>query len=211
MVLRNKKKMFLKYVLRIQPGLSYWGFVLVLCMFLLHDIHFFSSPLTISKGGILCLTPISWTFQEYFAHRWLMHGRIQYLKKSHYGHHLNPSDRKRLFIPIFFTILFGTFNFFIVKIVSSYEMACLNFCMNAVCYASFEWSHYVCHSKSDLWFTSKIRNHHLQHHFVKKRDVNFGFTSACWDILLGTYNSPSNVSKVLLIPIPVLPFILDYN
>ena len=71
-------------------------------------------------------SPIMWTFQEYWAHRILMH-HLEPIKKTHFKHHFDPHNESKIFIPIFFTISFSTINLAPVYYLFGFETAIVNF------------------------------------------------------------------------------------
>jgi sterol desaturase/sphingolipid hydroxylase (fatty acid hydroxylase superfamily) len=140
-----------------------------------------------------------------------MHGAIRVFKKSHLGHHKHPSNMERIFIPCIFTLINACLNALAYFVLHSPNAALSSVTGNVMCYAAFEWAHIVCHNGNKSRLTRGIRTHHLAHHFFAQRVCNFGFTSATWDLVFGTYYSkdPVGIVKtlVLMCPLPLLPFL----
>ena len=158
-------------------------------------------------------SPIMWTFQEYLAHRILMH-HIEPIKKTHFKHHFDPNNESKIFIPIFFTISFSAINLTPVYYFFGFETTIVNFSSWIICYFLFEFIHWSCHCMPDNKYLKGPRVFHILHH-TKNYDnpvvQNFGFTSASWDFIFNTCDSHTKNLKyswILYIPYPVLPLII---
>ena len=163
----------------------------------------------------IVVTPILWTFQEYCAHRFLMHGPIKTITISHFGHHRYPMDERRLHIPMIFTIIFASFNYAFWAMYS-HNMASANLLGNIISYFLFEYAHFLCHTEKFPPWSACLRTFHLSHHVVGQYVSAFGFTSCAWDRILGTMSAsyqtvPSSMARsfVQAIPYPLLPFFLE--
>ncbi len=161
-------------------------------------------------------TPMLWTLQEYIAHYILLH-RVKNFTKMHMIHHKDTNNKKYIFIPIVFTLLFSCINSIPIYIFFSKEILISNYCSNILCYFLFEYTHYYSHINSSINFINKInhfvlselklyhRIHHNKNDIIKK---NYGFTSATWDIVFNTINKKYYLKKywaILCIPYPILP------
>lgn len=194
-------------VLNTQPNFVYFSFLVFIC--LKHINTLFNSYFNVFV--FFCYSPAMWTFQEYLAHRYLMH-HFEPIKKIHFKHHFDPQDKNKIFIPIFFTLLNSIFNLTIISIFFNYEVVMLNYSSFVLCYLLFEYVHWSCHNNT-IEFLKGPRIFHTLHH-TKKYDnmnvYNYGFTSASWDIIFNTCD-PLTLNKkysfLLLIPFPVLPMI----
>lgn len=189
-----------------QPSTGYFAFLLLCscyCLFIAdQDVSFYAT---------LLAYPSAWTFQEYWIHRALMHGSTGAVQLSHMGHHSHPRNLTRIFIPCIFTAVSAIINALVCAYLFSTMVAKASIVANVACYFMFEWAHILCHNETSSTLTAKIRSHHQLHHSIKGRDVNFGFTSAAWDIAFGTYASASDhfLGKcILCIPCPVVPMII---
>lgn len=154
----------------------------------------------------LAVAPTLWTFQEYMAHRFLMHNSfLMGVYASHRSHHKRPDDAKRLFIPIEITVLFAFVNGFIWTLLFDVSHALWFLAGVTPCYLAFEYVHACAHYESPSWMRS-VTSHHRRHHI--KTSVNFGFTSASWDLVFGTYDGAATSLASLycsLIPFPIIP------
>ncbi|KAJ1638101.1 hypothetical protein T492DRAFT_833944 [Pavlovales sp. CCMP2436] len=171
--------------------------------------HIYGKRDALHYGIVLIACPALWTFQEYGIHRVLMHGAIAVIKQSHMGHHKHPTNLDRLFIPCVFTTVNAVVNALVYFALFGKSAALASVTGNVICYTAFEWAHAICHNGHSSRLTRDVRTHHLAHHFVKQRPCNFGFTSATWDLVFGTYYSKHPLGAkalVLLCPWPLLPF-----
>lgn len=194
-------------ILSKQPNTIFFTSLLCILFYNLKEIFLTKK----SFLNFFILTPIMWTLQEYLAHFLLMH-KINKLKILHMKHHRDPKDKKKIFIPILFTSLFGTINILILYIFTDKSTLIINFSGNIICYLLFEYAHYISHENKNIYFLNELKIFHLMHHNkVNEEYTNFGFTSASWDIIFNTINKKYYNNKyyyILLIPYPVLPFIL---
>ena len=193
-------------ILSLQPNFYIFCILLSIVLYNIKNIFYTNNTLII----FFIFTPISWTLQEYLAHYFLMH-RIKKFKKIHMKHHINPKDDNKIFIPILFTSLFGFTNFFILYTFTNYNIACLNFYGNIICYLIFEYIHYISHKNINIYLLNELKVYHLIHHNKINNDfTNYGFTCGAWDIIFKTINKKyNNISYyyILVIPYPVIPFI----
>jgi len=197
--------------LLIQPNKYYFEFFAMIGITILYFI-----PKTFATATMFfCIAPASWCLQEYLAHRYLMHGYVGMIRKSHFRHHANPHDKTKIFIPILLTLVFATGNVVPIYFAFGKWLALSNFASSIFCYLLFEWVHYDSHSTHQSRWLKPVRQFHLLHHAVQpdetRRQQNFGFTSATFDLLFGTcdmHTQKSEHSWILMIPFPVLPFLL---
>jgi hypothetical protein len=145
-----------------------------------------------------------------------MHGFLEPIRKAHYKHHEMPGDMGKIFIPIVLTLTFALMNVAPIFWLFGKWVALSNFASSILCYLSFEWVHYDCHSKNGSWLLQGPRRFHLLHHAVKpevdaNRQQNYGFTSAAFDLAFSTcdgHTQKSAYSFLLWIPFPVVPLVV---
>jgi len=175
-------------ILLVQPGPIYFGAFILIAMYVVWEM-----PKNMQNWlNLLCYSPASWTFQEYCAHRWLMHELKSSIRTAHFSHHKEPMHLKKIFIPILLTLLFATGNALPIYYIWGTWPAAINLASSILCYCSFELIHYSCHcvdKKSLLGvLMTGPRFFHARHHVLstdKLNQQNYGFTSATWDILFG--------------------------
>jgi sterol desaturase/sphingolipid hydroxylase (fatty acid hydroxylase superfamily) len=194
----------------VQPNCMYFGVLGCMCIFCLFFIHY-----TWKDISTFIISPCLWTLQEYWAHRFIMHGStLPFVQYAHFKHHENIHNIDRIFIPIPITIGFALFNFEMFVFIFGYSEAFANFICNSICYMLFEFVHWNCHIRNSYLILRPLRRFHLKHHAISTDSlvqVNYGFTSASWDILFGTADETTrrNIFRwILFIPYPILPFLL---
>lgn len=196
-------------ILNTQPNSFYFSILLFVSF---NSFHLISHNL-FYKFIFYVYSPIMWTLQEYFAHRIIMHN-LEPTKKIHFKHHYKPYDRNKIFIPIFFTLLFSFINLTPIYLLFGYNVMLVNFSSFILCYILFEFTHWCCHNLPNSKLLRGPRLYHLIHHTKNYKSVNiknYGFTSATWDILFNTCCKSflnKKYSYLLLIPYPVVPLIL---
>jgi sterol desaturase/sphingolipid hydroxylase (fatty acid hydroxylase superfamily) len=178
-----------------QPTRAYFlvTFLIALC------IIFYASKTYLWALQMFVVAPFLWTFQEYWAHRSLLHGVL--FQRSHLSHHRHPSNQDKIFIPMEVTLGFGFINFWIFYRSLGLQTALNTLSSFILCYHVFEYTHWKAHQKH----YNKFCNFHIMHHGASS--TNFGFTSATWDIVFNTCDPKFKQSWVLLIPFPILPFL----
>ena len=152
------------------------------------------------------LTNIYYTAGEYFFHKVTFHNPDYFftLSKSHSKHHDQPTNEKRLFIPIIVTlindILFILINYFcysnIIHFISASHFS----------YLLFEIAHYSSHIPNYILLPKRLISFHNHHHYNDTK--NYGFTTPFWDLL---FNTSSNFSiyyyPLCYIPISIISFL----
>jgi hypothetical protein len=148
--------------------------------------------------GCYALGLPTWTFIEYFTHRWVLHGQykpgpgigrkllVKYINPLHWEHHERPFDGEHIngelqdLLPLFsfsapLTFLFPVY------------LAPMVLAGVVQCYVIEEWIHYSVHFTSlrNPYFRY-IRKHHIYHHTSNGMKLGYGFTSAVWDVVYGT-------------------------
>lgn len=200
-----------KQILRltvVQPNMYYFCFLFAICV---QSLQFIDS--TNSAVMFFIYSPTMWTFQEYLAHRYLMH-RFEPIKRIHFKHHEKPLDANKIFIPMFMTLLFSVINLFPVYVLMGYRIMMVNFSSYILCYFAFEYTHWATHCIPNSKILRGPILFHSVHHVTdceKKNVKNFGFTSATWDLVFQTcdvHTMRKKYSFLLYIPIPLLPLII---
>ena len=133
-----------------------------------------------------------WTLFEYFFHRFIFHfepegafqTRLQFV--MHGVHHQYPQDKDRLVMPITVSIplAFLLLALFHLLMGSSAWGFFSGFLAG---YLTYDMMHYAIHHAKgfDSPLLSKIRRHHLAHHFRDTRR-GFGVSSPFWDAVFRT-------------------------
>jgi sterol desaturase/sphingolipid hydroxylase (fatty acid hydroxylase superfamily) len=151
----------------------------------------------VGVGFFLLGIPI-WTFNEYFFHRFVLHGRFppgdnfvrrfmhERLDPLHWEHHERPFDGMHIsgqlkdFLPLFLPaaalcLIFPVYTLtaLLAGVVQSYVVE--------------EWVHHSVHfyDFKNPYF-KYIKRYHLYHHGPKGMDAGFGLTSGIWDAIFKT-------------------------
>jgi sterol desaturase/sphingolipid hydroxylase (fatty acid hydroxylase superfamily) len=155
-----------------------------------------SGPAPVAVSVTLGL--ISWTFVEYLAHRYILHGRFpdgpgfrHFLHRQfdhlHLAHHPRPWDGnhvngtlKDTFVPwsafMGVAVLVGPLAGLPVFVASLW-----------LGYILEEWVHHAVHFHNFMSpYFRYIKKHHLFHHSPRGSEVGFGLTSGAWDAIVGT-------------------------
>jgi sterol desaturase/sphingolipid hydroxylase (fatty acid hydroxylase superfamily) len=139
----------------------------------------------------------TWTYVEYLAHRYVLHGRFpdgrgvrhllhKYFDHLHYEHHARPWDGDHINGTIEDTIVFmavaaalsflaplHTAPVFVAGLMQSYILE--------------EWVHHSVHFYNFQGrYFRYIRRHHLYHHSPRGTEVGFGLTNGFWDVVRQT-------------------------
>lgn len=140
----------------------------------------------------------TWTALEYWAHRYVLHGRFpdgpgafrhllhRYFDHLHMEHHKRPWDGNHIsgttrdtlpFVLVFalcsYLAPFPTLPLFVAGIMQAYIVE--------------EWIHHsvhFCHFRGRYF--RYIKRHHLYHHSPKGSKVGYGLTSGLWDVVWRT-------------------------
>jgi sterol desaturase/sphingolipid hydroxylase (fatty acid hydroxylase superfamily) len=140
----------------------------------------------------------AWTYVEYLAHRYVLHGRFpdgpglirHFLHKSfdhlHWEHHARPWDGNHINGTIkdtlpFVILLAGLAALFPLETAPVFLAGMIQ------SYIAEEWVHHSVHfyNFGGAYFRY-IRRHHLYHHSPRGSEVGFGLTNGIWDVLRAT-------------------------
>jgi len=136
----------------------------------------------------------TWTLLEYLIHRWMGHDRrfrrtpfgIEHVRHHIEGNYFAPTWKKLIAAAIYIGVLAGP----AIAIAGradgcAYVLGLVGF------YGVYEWLHRREHTHAGIGAYGRwARRHHFHHHFVDGR-VNHGVTSPVWDLVFGTYRTPS--------------------
>ena len=140
----------------------------------------------------------AWTGVEYWAHRYILHGRFpdgpklldhvlhKYFDHLHLEHHKRPWDGNHISGTIKDTGPFVAV-LALLSYLAPFETAPLFVAGLVQAYIVEEWVHHSVHfcSFRSLYF-QYIKRHHLYHHSPKGTHVGYGLTSGAWDVVCGT-------------------------
>lgn len=145
-----------------------------------------SRPLLVTLGALF--GSVAWTFLEYWMHRHKHRRRVSGPDpKGHHRHHAEPT----YFVPTSVKVGTAVGTAIPTAIVS---VAVLGFWAGSgfvvgltAAYCLYERIHWTSHYRAPRTrFGQRVRRNHFTHHFMCP-NRNFGFTTAWWDRVFGTY------------------------
>jgi sterol desaturase/sphingolipid hydroxylase (fatty acid hydroxylase superfamily) len=150
-------------------------------------------------AGIFLAGWLLWTLLEYLLHRFLFHapagderGRLRSFLLHGY-HHEFPGDRTRLVAPVMMAWPLALVVFVLLVLVFGRTLAPGLFAGTMTGYVAYDWTHYYTHHfKPRNPLGRWLQRYHLLHHFEDPdAEHRFGVSSPVWDLVFGTYRSPS--------------------
>ena len=137
---------------------------------------------------------LTWTFLEYLIHRWMGHDRrfrrspfgVEHIRHHIEGNYFAPTWKKLIAAAVF-TVVIGTPAIALagVALGSAYVAGLICF------YGIYEWLHRREHTHPGIGpYGRFVRRHHFHHHFADGR-TNHGVTTPIWDLVFGTYETPT--------------------
>ncbi|RAL21429.1 sterol desaturase family protein [Thermoflavimicrobium daqui] len=177
--------------------------IFFMCIIALVGITFIVFHITTSWIGLAWLLGLlSFALSEYLIHRFLFHLPppknpffLSLLRRLHYDHHEDPTNLKRLFVPIWYSgplfILASGIGYLFTRDI---VLTCA-YTTGAICYhLHYEWKHYVAHRpiKPLTPWGRKLKKFHLLHHF-KNENYWYGVTHLTGDRIMGTYRDEKEI------------------
>lgn len=143
------------------------------------------------KVGLLTGGTIVFTFMEYVFHRFVYHSGEDYLAeqnwqyKIHGVHHVHPTDKDILAMPIPLAILLSAIFFGLFWLIMGIHTFFFwpGFFIG---YAAYLYIHYIVHTRKPPQNAFKVLwSHHHLHHYVYDNKA-FGVSSPLWDYIFRT-------------------------
>jgi len=152
-----------------------------------------NSGVSVGRTALLFLSGlVLWTLFEYLMHRFIFHfyphgpfqTQLQFI--MHGVHHQYPNDKDRLVMPVTVSIPITVLMYLLFDALMAEHT--FGFFSGFACgYVAYDMIHYSVHHwhKAKNPVMSKIRRHHMAHHF---RDTNrgFGVSTPPWDYIFRT-------------------------
>ncbi len=149
-----------------------------------------------------------WTLVEYWAHRYILHGRFpdgpgvfqhflhKYFDHLHWEHHKRPWDGNHINGTISDTLPFVAPLALVGSLLPAWSFSAL-LAGTLQAYIIEEWVHHSVHFYEFKGrYFRYIKRHHLYHHSPKGMTVAYGLTNGFWDIVYET-RIPPDVRHVL--------------
>jgi len=137
---------------------------------------------------------LSWTYTEYFFHRFIMHGNNN--KKgigkllNHHHHHIDPKD---IHVTHFHRWLMIAGCVLIIIASIQFNNYTTLLCGYFIGFTMYSFMHVVLHQKWSQKIFPRLHTSHIHHH-CKYPDKCFGVMVTWWDGLFGT--APSNKTDI---------------
>ncbi|HEX3465618.1 MAG TPA: sterol desaturase family protein [Candidatus Elarobacter sp.] len=188
---------------------SFWrhGSNTVLLLIALGLVMLFTMhTLAFAPFGVVLLAVGAGVFfvSEYTTHRFMLHAPPQrnafVLKlqhRLHYDHHVNPSELRLLFLPVWFVIPVASLTLAIyVAITRDWSASAALLLGSVLGLLWYEWVHYVAHIPfvPKTAFGRWIKKYHLRHHFKNER-MWFGVTNPSMDLFGRTYARVEDIDR----------------
>jgi sterol desaturase/sphingolipid hydroxylase (fatty acid hydroxylase superfamily) len=144
-----------------------------------------------------------WSLLEYVMHRFIFHyearsrlGR-KFLHHAHIAHHENPLEGGGLSSSLIMGLPIGAGCWLLAWATTGSWVAGLwVFIGLAAGFFGYKWVHFQCHHRrSRLRVLRYLRHYHLLHHY-KTPELRFGVTSPFFDLVFGTFRTPSETSRI---------------
>jgi hypothetical protein len=166
-----------------EAGRSFAFFILLFLPLLIIGYYFKESAPELYYSLLLFTGWLSWTFIEYFNHRFRMHGQGDPSKvigyQLHIMHHHHPTEIKITATQRFFLFL-GNVLFITLSIVfKNWIIIFTGFYSGFVIYTLMHW---FLHRKLSAKLFPEVHRFHIHHH-CKHPDKCFGVTVTWWDHL----------------------------
>jgi len=129
---------------------------------------------------------LSWTFVEYFVHRFLMHELIVPGKKdtlfNHHEHHQNPKNLKVSFSHRMIVFIIGALLFWKALELNNIFTLFAGFFSGFI---TFNFIHFILHQPYGRYILPKIQEAHILHH-TRYPNCGYSFSTILWDWMYDT-------------------------
>lgn len=139
----------------------------------------------------------TWTLIEYLLHRFVLHG-LQPVQAWHAEHHRRP--RTRIGTPAILSAALIAALVFIPALALSdpWRAGALTLGLLTGYFVYAVVHHAAHHGRSDLAWLRHIKRHHVLHHDPAAAPSRYGVTSAFWDVVFRTNDTPAGPRTVPL-------------
>jgi sterol desaturase/sphingolipid hydroxylase (fatty acid hydroxylase superfamily) len=169
-----------------ETGKTFVLFLLVFLPLLIIGYCFEESTPSVHYSLLLFAGWLSWTFIEYFNHRFRMHGQGDTSKvigyKLHIMHHHHPTEIKITSAQRFFLFLGNLLLITLCIVFKNWILIFTGFYSGFVIYTLMHW---FLHRKLSARLFPEVHQFHIHHH-CKHPDKCFGVTVTWWDHLFDT-------------------------
>jgi len=129
---------------------------------------------------------LSWTFAEYFMHRFWMHTHFKNVNfktyEMHMYHHKHPRDIKITSFQRALSIITGVVLLIVAIYLNNHFTLFVGFYVGFVIYTIL---HVILHHRWGKYILPRVQVAHIHHH-GKFPDTGFSFSTILWDYMFGT-------------------------
>jgi len=125
---------------------------------------------------------MTWTFTEYYLHRFIMHNNTSSTYQMHIHHHKHPTDIKITGIQRLVFFLTGIALLGIAVYLGNYFTCFVGFYFGFVFYSLL---HVMLHHRYGKYILPRVQIAHIHHH-GKYPETGFSFSTSLWDLMFGT-------------------------
>jgi sterol desaturase/sphingolipid hydroxylase (fatty acid hydroxylase superfamily) len=143
------------------------------------------SQMNIPVGNFILLFGIgylTWTFFEYYLHRFVMHNSKNKSFKTHMHHHKHPTDIKITGLQRTVFFLTGIALLTLAFYLNNYFTFIVGFYFGFVIYTVL---HVILHHRFGKYILPKVQIAHIHHH-GKYPETGYSFSTILWDYMFGT-------------------------
>jgi|CXWL01.1.fsa_nt_gi sterol desaturase/sphingolipid hydroxylase (fatty acid hydroxylase superfamily) len=166
-----------------------------------YSLAVFTFALRTHRAAALSMTMLGlavWTYVEYLAHRYILHGRFPYgrtwwsrfLNRTfahlHWQHHQRPWDGNHINGTITDTI-WAVGPLALLTFLAPAHTVPVFFAAFLLGYVIEEWCHHSVHYYVLPWpWFRRLKARHFYHHSRRGADILFGLSNGFWDDVIGT-------------------------
>jgi len=125
---------------------------------------------------------MTWTFTEYYFHRFIMHDSKSNSYQSHMYHHKNPSHIKVTGLHRTIICLTGVAIISLAVYLDNYFTCFAGFYIGFVIYSLL---HVILHHRYGKYIVPRVQIAHIHHH-GKYPETGYSFSTIVWDYMFGT-------------------------
>lgn len=125
---------------------------------------------------------LTWTFTEYYLHRFVMHNSKNKSFKTHMHHHKHPTDIKITGLQRTVFFLTGIALLTLAFYLNNYFTFFVGFYFGFVIYTVL---HVILHHRFGKYILPKVQIAHIHHH-GKYPETGYSFSTILWDYMFGT-------------------------
>jgi len=163
-----------------EAGICILVFSLIILSLLVIKTHINSPAVIFSM--LFSMGYLTWTFTEYYIHRFLMHNSKNHNYNTHMHHHKHPTEIKITAIQRTVLFLSGIALLTVAIYLDNYFTCFVGFYFGFLFYSII---HVILHHRYGKYIMPRVQIAHIHHH-GKYPDTGFSFSTILWDYMFGT-------------------------